>query len=306
VPHKKFQLKDESDVNKRVDLYLSELIKELSRSKIQNLIRQGKVFCNSEPVQKPSYSVKYGDRIEIDYQIPGAIKIVPEEIPLNIVYQDKSLAVINKTSGMVVHPGAKVHSHTLVNALLHHFPEIKNVGPETRPGIVHRLDKETSGLLVIAKNLKAFDSLKNQFKKRQVDKKYMALVWGRYSWKQGVFSWPVGRHVKNGARMSIKTKKPKKAETHFEVLKVFKEHSLLDVKPITGRTHQIRVHMSASGHPIVGDKRYGKRKKRKDLKSRLFLHAYYLSFLHPETQLRKEYVIPLSDDLQNVLEKMEG
>lgn len=304
MPHKKFRVKDESDENQRLDIYLSVLIRELSRSQVQNMIQQEKVLVNSEIIQKPSFRISCGDQIEIKYKLPAPVKIVPEDIPLDIVYQDGWVAVINKVSGMVVHPGAKIQQHTLVNALVYHFPEVKKVGPKTRPGIVHRLDKETSGLLVIAKNLEAFDNLKAQFKKRWVQKKYMALVWGRYSRKQGVVSWPIGRHVKDGARMSIKTKKPKKAETHFKVLKVFNEHSLLDVKPITGRTHQVRVHMSASGHPIVGDGRYGKRKKRTALKSRLFLHAYYLSFIHPKTQRRKEFSIPLPEDLQNILKKI--
>jgi 23S rRNA pseudouridine1911/1915/1917 synthase len=304
VPHKKFRVKDESDENQRLDIYLSGLIRELSRSQVQNMIQQEKVLVNSEIIQKPSFRISCGDQIEIKYKLPAPVKIVPEDIPLDIVYQDEWVAVINKASGVVVHPGAKIQKHTLVNALVHHFPEVKKVGPKTRPGIVHRLDKETSGLLVIAKNLEAFDNLKAQFKKRRVQKKYMALVWGRYSRKQGVVSWPIGRHVKDGARMSIKTKKPKKAETHFKVLKVFNEHSLLEVKPITGRTHQVRVHMSASGHPIVGDRRYGKRKKRTALKSRLFLHAYYLSFIHPKTQKRKEFSIPLPEDLQNILKKI--
>lgn len=303
MPTKKFRVKNESDVNKRLDVYLNRSIRVLSRSKIQDLIQGKRVLLNSETVQKPSYRIRYGDRIEIKYQLPEPVKIVPENIPLDIVYQDKNLVVINKKSGMVVHPGAKIKKHTLVNALVYHFPEIKKVGPKTRPGIVHRLDKETSGLLVIARNLEAFDNLKNQFQKRLVDKKYMALVWGRYSRKNGVVSWPIGRHVKNGARMSIKTKKPKKAETRFKVIKVFDGHSLLDIKPVTGRTHQIRVHMSASGHPIVGDRRYGKRKTKTSVRSRLFLHAYYLSFINPGSQKRQEFTVSLPDDLQSILKK---
>ncbi|MFW6124048.1 MAG: RluA family pseudouridine synthase [Acidobacteriota bacterium] len=304
MPHKKFRVKDESDEGKRLDLYLSESISELSRRKIQDLIREGKVLVNFETAQKSSCHIRCGDQIEIKYEISRPFKIIPEDIPLDIVYQDECLAVINKASGMVVHPGAKIQKHTLVNSLVYHFPEIKKAGPKVRPGIVHRLDKETSGLLVIAKNPEAFDNLGAQFRKRIVQKKYMALVWGRYCREEGVVSWPIGRHVKNGARMSIKTKKAKEAETHFKVLKGFNEHSLLDVKPITGRTHQIRVHMSASGHPIVGDQRYGKRKKRTTLKSRLFLHAYYLSFIHPENQKRLEFSIPLPEELQRTLEKI--
>ncbi len=304
MPYKKFRVDDKSDVGKRLDIFLSRCVPELSRSQIQNLIQKNKVLLNTKAAQKPSYNLKYKDRVEIEYSFPVSLKIHPEKIPLDIVYQDECIGVINKPSGMVVHPGARVKKHTLVNALLYHFPHIENVGPKTRPGIVHRLDKETSGLVVLAKNLKAFQNLKEQFKKRVVEKRYLALVWGRYLKKKGVISWPIGRHVKDGARMSVKTKKPKNAETYFEVIKVFEEHSFLDIKPVTGRTHQIRVHMSASGHPIVGDRHYGRKKTPTQIQSRLFLHAYYLSFIHPEKKERQEFTVPLPEELEEVLRKL--
>lgn len=304
MPHKEFRFPDESGKEKRLDVYLSESLGELSRSQVQSIIREQGAFVNSELVHKPSYHLKYGDRIEVTYSLPDSVEIYPEDIPLDIIFQDKSLAVINKPSGMAVHSGAGDPSHTLVHALLWHFPEIKSVGPKERPGIVHRIDKEASGLLVIAKNLRACDSLKEQFKKRTVDKKYLALVWGHYVKKSGIISWSIGRHMKDGVRMSIRTRKPKKAETHFTVLKNFKDFSLLDIKTITGRTHQIRVHMSASGHPIAGDKRYGSKKRKSSVTQRLFLHAYYLSFMHPESGKRQEFTVPLPYDLQAILEKI--
>lgn len=302
--HKEFKVTDESETGKRLDVYLSESLNELSRAQVRSLLREKGACINSEMVHKPSYHLKFGDRIEFTYSFPDPIEICPENIPLDIVYQDKYLAVINKPSGMVVHPGAGTPNHTLVHALMWHFPEIKKVGPKERPGIVHRIDKEASGLLVIAKELHACDSLKEQFKKRTVDKKYLALVWGHYAKKSGIILWSIGRHMKNGARMSIRTRKPKRAETHFEVIKTFKDFSLLEIKTITGRTHQIRVHMSAAGHPIVGDKYYGRKRTKSSLTSRLFLHAYYLSFTHPESQKRQEFTIPLPNDLQAVLEKI--
>lgn len=304
MPNKKYRIKDKSDEGKRIDVYLNESISDLSRSQIQNLIQRGNVLLNQKYPTKPSYHLRYGDMINIQYILPPPLEIYPEKIPLDIVYQDRYLLVINKPSGMVVHPGAGTTKHTLVNALLYHFPEIKKVGSKTRPGIVHRLDKDTSGLMVVARNIKAYESLKDQFKKRVVEKRYRALVWGRYLRDKGIVSWPIGRHIKNGARMSIRTKRPKKSETRFSVNKVFKEFSLLDIKPITGRTHQIRVHMSASGHPIVGDRRYGKKKNKSTIKSRLFLHAYYLSFIHPKNQKRHEFIISLPNELQNILEKI--
>ncbi|MBD3415483.1 MAG: RluA family pseudouridine synthase [Candidatus Aminicenantes bacterium] len=303
MPNREFKITKDSHVDKRLDFYLSQVIQDLSRSQIQNLIHQENVLVNSEVITKPSTRLKPGDHIEIQYHIPDSPKIVPQEMPLDIVYQDEDLAVVNKPSGLIVHPGAGTQKPTLVHALIHHFPEMKEVGPQTRPGIVHRLDKETSGLLVVAKNSEALQALKHQFKQRQVEKIYLGLVWGRYVKNKGVISWPVGRHVTQGARISIRTKKPKKAETRFEVLNVFQEHSLLRIQPVTGRTHQIRVHMSASGHPIVGDKRYGRKKKKNRIQSRMFLHAASLSFFHPRTQKRMSFEIPLPDDLKQVLKK---
>ena len=304
MPHKEFRVIDESETGKRLDVYLSESLNELSRAQVQSILREQGAFVNSEMVNKPSYHLKCGDRIEVTYSFPDSIEIYPENIPLDIIYQDKYLAVINKPSGMVVHPGAGTPDHTLAHALMWHFPEIKEVGPKERPGIVHRIDKEASGLLVIAKDLRACDSLKEQFKKRTVDKKYLALVWGHYTKKSGIISWSIGRHMKNGARMSIRTRKPKRAETHFRVIKTFKDFSLLEIKTITGRTHQIRVHMSAAGHPIVGDKYYGRKRKKSSLTSRLFLHAYYLSFTHPENRKRQEFTVPLPNDLQDIIERI--
>lgn len=290
-------------LNQRLDVFLSQRIQELTRSQVQRLIDTKKVLVN-EAWTKPSYKLKEGDRIEVEYEIPEQEKIQPENIPLNIVFSDDEIVVIDKASGMVVHPGVMNRQHTLVSALLYHFPEVAPIGPEERPGIVHRLDKETSGLMVVARTLDAYLKLRQQFKKREVDKLYLGLAWGRFVGKKGRINLAIGRHVKHGDRMSVSTNKPKDAETHFSVLKDYGEFSLLEIKPVTGRTHQIRVHLAASGHPLVGDTRYGRPKSKQGL-PRLFLHAARLSFIHPKTGERVEFSSRLADDLKNFLEKIE-
>jgi len=226
-------------------------------------------------------------------------------LPLEIIYKDKHFLVIDKPSGMVVHPGAGNRRGTLVNALIFHFPQLKSVGPEERPGIVHRLDKETSGVMVVAKTFEAYKALQQQFKRREVKKVYLGLVWGRMAEKQGKIHWALGRHVKHGEKISVKTKKPRSAETHYCVQEEIGDFTLLEIRPITGRTHQIRVHLAASGHPLVGDARYGRRKSKTKC-PRLFLHASCLSFLHPVRQERMEFTSPMPEDLKEFLEAIKA
>lgn len=297
---KEFLVYSRSTINQRLDVFLSEKIKDLSRSQLQRLVDKESVKVNGE-FKKSSYKLKAGDRIEIEFELPGPLEIQAEDIALEMLYSDGHLVVINKPSGMVVHPGAGIRCGTLVNALLFHFPDVKNIGPEERPGIVHRLDKEASGVMVVARSEKAYRELQRQFRKREVGKVYMGLVWGRMKDKEGRIDWPIGRHPKLGQRISVKTKKPKSAETHYSVLKEFQDSTLLEIKPITGRTHQIRVHFSAAGHPLVGDKRYGIRMSKIKF-PRLFLHAYRLEFNHPETGKRMEFHSPLPEELKKILE----
>jgi len=304
VPKKEFLTTPQSGLKQRLDVFLAEKIHELTRSQIQKFIEEKKVKVNGV-WKKSSYKLKAGDSVEVEYELEEAEEIQAEEIPIKIVYSDNQLAVLEKPSGMVVHPGAGTRRHTLVNALLYHFPEIKEVGPEERPGIVHRLDKETSGLMVIARTQEAYSELQRQFKKREVKKRYLGLVWGRFPEKKGKISLPIGRHIKHGERISVKTRKPREAETDYSVLKEYKDFSLLEIKPITGRTHQIRVHMAASGHPLVGDSRYGRRKSKTFL-PRLFLHASFLSFIHPETGKRIEFFSSLPGDLKDFLDKLKS
>ena len=303
MPKREFLTTPLSGLNQRLDIFLSERINNLTRSQVQGFIEEKKVKVNGV-ARKSSYNLKSGEKVEIEYELTRPPKIKPENVPVDVLYSDDHIAIIDKPSGMVVHPGAGKSHHTLVSSLLYRFPDLKEVGPEERPGIVHRLDKETSGLMVVARNLKAYEQLQQQFRKREVEKTYLGLIRGRMSEKKGKISWSIGRHVKHGERISVKTKKPREAETHYSVQKEYEEYSLLEIKPLTGRTHQIRVHMAASGHPLAGDTRYGHRKSKPSF-PRLFLHASCLSFIHPETQKRVEFSSPLPQDLKSFLEKLE-
>ena len=301
MPKKEFIITPQ-DENQRLDLFLSQRIKELSRSQIQKLIIEKEVLVNGQS-KKPSYRLRVGERVNLEYKDRPSHEIQAEKIPLNIIYCDEHIIVVDKPSGMVVHPGAGVRGGTLVNALLHYFPEIAEVGPAERPGIVHRLDKDTSGIMIVARSLNAYQSLQQQFKKREVEKHYIGLVLGKMSQKSGEITWSIGRHPRRGGRISVKTKRPRLAITHYEVEKEWKEFSLLRIKPLTGRTHQIRVHLAAAGHPLAGDRRYGHWKCRSK-SSRLFLHSSYLAFFHPETGKRIEFSSPLPLDLKGFLKEM--
>lgn len=303
MPKKEFLIFALSGMNQRLDVFLSQRIRELTRSQIQKLIQEERVKVSGNP-KKANYRLKAGERVEVEYEDTVSREIEPEDIPLNILYCDDQVVVLIKPAGMVVHPGAGVQHHTLVNVLLFYFPELKGIGPEQRPGIVHRLDKETSGLMVAARTIAACRDLQQQFKRRVVDKVYTGLVWGKMPEKMGEISWPIGRHVKHGERISIRTRKPKEALTLYSVQKEFKDMTLLEIRPVTGRTHQIRVHLAASGHPVVGDRRYGRRRTKED-PPRLFLHATSLSFLHPGSQKKMAFFCPLPEELKDYLAKKE-
>jgi len=304
VPKKEFVVTTCLGKEQRLDIFLTEKVRALSRSQIKKLIEKKKVRVDGV-LRKSSYKLQEKERVEIDYERPDYKENIPENIPLELIYTDEHIVVINKPSGLVVHPGAGYKEHTLVNALLYYFPEIKDIGPDDRPGIVHRLDKETSGVMVVAKTSEAYRRLQRQFKQRKVQKLYLCLVWGKITAEEGRISWSIGRHPTHGERMSIKSRKPRKAETLYSVKKRFAKFTLLEVKPLTGRTHQIRVHLSASGHPLVGDTRYGRRKSTNVECPRLFLHAFKLLFNHPETQQRVEFSSPLPQDLKSFLENLD-
>jgi 23S rRNA pseudouridine1911/1915/1917 synthase len=299
VPKTGFLIASKFGAGERLDVFLSRQIQAFTRSQFQRFIDKERVWVNGT-FKKPSYKLRVGDRVEADVDVPQPEEIQAENIPLNILYADPHIIVIDKAAGMIVHPGAGARHGTLANALLFHFPEIRNIGAVERPGIVHRLDKETSGVMVAARSQQAYFELKNQFKNREVKKVYLGLAWGKMPGPEGTMDWPIGRHVKHGLRMSIKTRSPRVAETRYKVLREFEDSSLLEIHPLTGRTHQIRVHLSAAGHPLVGDGRYGNRKS-KPRYSRLFLHAHRLGFRHPETGAWLEFCSPLPEGLSSLL-----
>ena len=293
----------------RLDLYLKEKLKNYSRKKIAFFIKKGDILVNSKKV-KPSFLLKGKEKISIDLKeekkelIPLPLKKEPE-----ILYEDQDFLVINKPQGINVHPNLKnLNKPSIASWLILKYPFLKGVGEDPfRPGIVHRLDKETSGILVIAKNIKAFFYLKEQFKKRLVKKEYLALVWGSPPFKKGIVDLPLARSKKSPLRRKVVIKKidekAKEAITSYEVIKRFKNFTLLKVIPKTGRTHQIRVHFASLGFPVVGDKEYGKKKNRSLSLKRHFLHAYYLEF-KSLTEKTIQIKSNLPEELKNFLEKL--
>lgn len=282
----------------RLDSYATSRCPQLSRSHVQRLIEDGLVTVNGR-ASKSGYKMRSGDRIEVEIPLPQPIAPQPEDIPLSIVYEDDDLLVIDKPAGLTVHPAPGHAEHTLVNAVLAHCPGL-SINGSIRPGIVHRLDKDTSGLLVVAKNDAAQRSLSAQMKSRSMLKQYMVLVHGRLSPEKGVIEAPIGRDPSARKRMAI-VESGRAARTRYRVLKYFKGYTLLEVTLETGRTHQIRVHMSATGFPVVGDAVYG---KRSDVAARQFVHACRLGFKLPSSGERVEFTAPLPRDLEEAVERV--
>ena len=282
----------------RLDLFLVKSLPEFSRSRIQQLIREGFVRL-SGATTRPHQCVRTGDKIEVTEPPPEKIQTEPEAIPLTILYEDDDLIVINKASGMTVHPGAGHREHTLVSALLHHCSTLSGIGGKERPGIVHRLDKETSGCLVAAKNDVAHWELSKQFAARTVEKIYLALVAGKLRKEKGVIENKIGRHAVHRQRMSVSSPRGRSAITEYRVLRSNEQASLVECKLHTGRTHQIRVHLHHLGHPVLGDKIYGPGVA-KDF-SRQMLHAWKLGFHHPRTGEWKQLEAALPDDFQRAI-----
>jgi 23S rRNA pseudouridine1911/1915/1917 synthase len=289
------------DDGPRLDRFLAEALPDLSRSFVQKLIAAGQVMVNNE-LPKASYSVQSGDLIVVRVPPPQPIDVQPEPIPLTIAYEDVDIVVVDKPAGMVVHPSHGHNSGTLVNALLAHCTELSGIGGSLRPGIVHRLDKDTSGLLIVAKNDRAHRHLQRQFRTRQVTKTYLALVEGQLPAPSGVIDAPIGRDPKERKRMAV-TPGGREALTEYRVLEYFAQHTFVEARPATGRTHQIRIHFSSIGHPVAGDRIYGYRKQRLPLK-RHFLHAARIAFRLPSTGERLDLSSELPRDLASVLEKL--
>jgi len=289
----------------RIDLYLTQKEIYPSRSQIRNLITQSKIRVNNNPV-KPSYILKNGDVIDLFLTENKELEVEAEAIPLDIIYEDKYLAVINKPADMIVHPTGNIHSGTLVNALLYHCHDsLSGIGGIIRPGIVHRLDKNTSGLMVTAKNDFAHLDLSKQIKEHQVTKKYLALVHGSLRDDSGIINAPIGRSMKNRKKMAVTIEgMSREAVTQFKVLKKFSGYTLVEATLRTGRTHQIRVHLSFIGYPIVGDQLYGHKKQGLNI-NRQALHSHILGFVHPSTKKYMEFCAPLPKDMQEIIDYLE-
>lgn len=286
-----------SENNKRIDLYLIDKI-DMSRSKIQDKLKKGEILVNEKQV-KSSYILKENDVISFNIEEKIDTDIEPENIPLDIVYEDNDVVVVNKKNGMVVHPAPGNNHGTLVNALLYHSKNLSKVNGEFRPGIVHRIDAYTTGLLMVAKNDRAHEILAKQLEEKTTTRKYVALVWGVIEHDTGTIDAPIGRDEKDRKKMAVTSLNSKKAITHFRVLERYKNASLIELQLETGRTHQIRVHMNYIGYPVVNDPVYGRRKLINN--DGQCLHAKTLGFVHPTTGKYMEFTSELPDKFINIL-----
>lgn len=299
-----YRFEVETGADLRVDKYLSDQLPDVSRSQIKNLIEEGYVAIDGIEVTKAGTKVKEGNLVEILVVDDSFDAMVPESIPLDILHEDSNVIVINKPAGMVVHPGAGNPSGTLVNALLAYYPSIRNVGETDRPGVVHRLDKDTSGVLVFAKTEKAYQWLVKQFKSRDLKKVYIALVDGHPPTPTGRIEAPIERDIHHRTRMAAGLRgQGKPAVSEYFELERFENHSLVEIHPITGRTHQIRVHLSYLGTPVVGDTLYGRRRPSIKL-GRFFLHGKSLSIKLPSERVQQKFVAPLPEELVKVLDAL--
>lgn len=301
----------------RLDVFLAEKDVSLTRSHVKRMINEGAILVNDVP-QKPGYRLKPGDVVALIAREPRPSKAEPENIPLSVIYEDETLLVVDKPPGMVVHPAAGNYHGTLVNALLFHCKDLSGIGGVKRPGIVHRLDKNTSGLIVVAKSDRVHASLAAQFKERRVSKRYTALVHGMMRDDQGTIALEIGRHPKDRKKMSAYSKRGRTSLTCWQVAERFSGATLLDVEIKTGRTHQIRVHLHAIGHPVIGDDTYGHSKRRiKEIRNaelrrilaglgRQALHAYQLGLRHPLDGRYMEFTAPIPEDIASVVRHLRN
>ncbi len=290
---------EEKISGERIDSFLAKRL-DLTRTRIQELIKVEQIKVNNKKI-KSSYKIEENDEIEIIIPEIQEVEIIPEDIKIDIIFEDKDIAVINKQAGLVVHPAQGHYSGTLVNAILYHIKDLSGINGEMRPGIVHRLDKDTSGLIIIAKNDKAHLELTNMFQNKEIKKTYLAIVKGKINKKKGRIATQIGRDRNDRKKMAVldSLTQGKNAITNFRVIDQNEKFSLLKVDIETGRTHQIRVHMKYMGYPILGDSVYG----RPDSEKRQMLHAYKLEFLHPITKEKMEIIAELPDDFKKALIK---
>ncbi len=294
---------NEETKNIRLDKVIAIIDKDLSRSMIQKMLEDGKILVNNNK-EKASYKTKLGDNIKVEEIIPKQIELKAQDIPVEIIYEDNDIIVVNKPKGMVVHPANGNPDGTLVNAIMNICKDsLSGIGGEIRPGIVHRLDKDTSGLLIVAKNDKAHINLSEQIKNREITKKYIALVRGVIKENEATIDMPIARSDKDRKKMAVK-KTGKKAVTHFKVIKRYKDYTLLDIKIDTGRTHQIRVHMAEIGYPVVGDIVYSNGKNPFGVVGQM-LHAKSLDFVHPITGEKLHLEAPIPEYFENILSELD-
>jgi 23S rRNA pseudouridine1911/1915/1917 synthase len=284
----------------RLDLFIVQKLPELSRSFIQKLTRDGHVTLNDKPA-RAGVRLKEGDLLAVTIPPPEPAKLEAENIPIDIIYEDDDLLVVDKPAGMTTHPAPGNPVHTLVNAVLSHLPALPESDNPARPGIVHRLDKDTSGLILIAKTREALANLSAQFKSRGVKKAYVTLVKGKLTPQSGIIDAPIGRDRAHRQKMDI-TDSGRPARTAYTVLRYYDGYTLVEARPETGRTHQIRVHFASVGHPVIGDATYG---TRSELVGRQFLHAQRLSFKLPSTGKTVEFSAPVAPDLQSALDRLK-
>lgn len=293
------------DAEKRLDVWLTAALKDFSRSYVEKLIQDGNAAVNGKKV-KSGYKLKAGDNIEVDIPESKPLEVKAEEIELDVIHEDEDIIVINKPRGMVVHPAAGNYTGTLVNALLRHCGgSLSDINGVIRPGIVHRIDKDTSGVLVIAKNNRSHKILSDMLKEHDINRIYIAVAEGIITADRGTVDAPIGRHPVDRKKMAVNLKNGRRAVTHFKVLERFADTTLLELRLETGRTHQIRVHMSYIGHPLVGDNVYGRKKQKYDFEGQA-LHAGTLGFIHPGTGEYVEYKAKPPEEFERLIERLRN
>lgn len=295
---------EKEDIGCRIDVFLSENIEDISRSGIQKLVEQEYIRCNGKSV-KANYKLREKDILDVEIPESKEVEILPEDIPLDILYEDADVIVVNKPQGMVVHPAPGHYTGTLVNALLYHCgDELSGINGEKRPGIVHRIDKDTSGVLMVAKNNAAHQSLAAQLAEHSITRKYNAIVFNGFREEIGTVDQPIGRNLSDRKKMAVTQKHSRHAVTHYKVLQKFGNFNLIEAQLETGRTHQIRVHMTYIGHPLLGDTVYGPKKQPFALEGQV-LHARVLGFQHPRTGEYMEFEAPLPEYFEKLIQRLQ-